>query len=263
MGHPAVAAFARSAEGNVSPTRKIAGQNTLISRTIHDMAYDPVRDEIIVPGFYAFAILTFRGDADGDVAPVRTIFGPRTQLKNPEALAIDPIHGEIFVPVSRGESKVLVFPRDAAGDVAPIRILDGPDTGLSLADGLGRVTVDPINNLLITSGGGAIRIFDRTASGNAKPLRVISRGERGHGRMTTYPPKGLIIVAGSISRGEGGGSIGVWSIHDNGDVPPRWTIGAGVFRELKGIAIDPKNKTVIGTDKGLNAILTFHVPEIF
>ncbi len=65
---------------------------------MHDMAYDPVRDEIVVPQFFAFAILTFRGDADGDVAPVRKIFGPSTQLKNPMALALDPIHGEIFVP---------------------------------------------------------------------------------------------------------------------------------------------------------------------
>ena len=31
------------------------------------MAYDPVRDEILVPNFLAFAILTFKGDADGDV----------------------------------------------------------------------------------------------------------------------------------------------------------------------------------------------------
>ena len=80
------------------PTREIAGQNTLFTRTMHDMAYDPVRDEIVVPQFYAYAILTFRGDADGDVAPIRKIFGPSTQLKNPQALAIDPIHGEIFVP---------------------------------------------------------------------------------------------------------------------------------------------------------------------
>jgi hypothetical protein len=35
------------------------------------MAYDPVRDDILVPGFFNFAILTFRVDANGDVAPVR------------------------------------------------------------------------------------------------------------------------------------------------------------------------------------------------
>src|SRR5438552_16850965 len=155
------------------------------------MAYDPVHDEILVPSFYAFAILTFRGDANGNVAPVRKIFGPHTRLKNPQAVAVDGVHGEIFVPQG---NQVLVFPREADGDVAPIRVVEGPDTGL----GAGRVTVDPVHNLMITAnapgeaaeagggGGGArggrgggrrvaaIRIFDRTANGNTKPLRVIT-----------------------------------------------------------------------------------------
>lgn len=254
MGHPAVAAFARLAEGSVKPTRIIAGQNTLISRTVHDMAYDPVRDEIVIPSFYAFAILTFRGDADGDAAPVRKIFGPKTQLRNNEALALDHVHGEIFVPQ---DDRVLVFPRDADGDVAPIRILEGPDTGLRL----GRATVDPINNVLVTSGGGGLRIFDRTASGNVKPKGIIPGGS---GLMTTYPPKGWILAAtGRGERHETGDYIGVWSIHDNGDVPARWSIGTGVFYDIRGVTIDPKSKTVIATDKSLNAIVTFYVPEIF
>ena len=76
MAHPQVAAFARLANGGAKATRAIAGQNTLFTRTIHDMAYDPVRDEILVPQFFAFAILTFRGDANGNVPPIRKIFGP-------------------------------------------------------------------------------------------------------------------------------------------------------------------------------------------
>ena len=97
------------------------------------MAYDPVHDEILVPSFYAFAILTFRGDANGNVAPVRKIFGPHTRLKNPQAVAVDGVHGEIFVPQG---NQVLVFSREADGDAAPIRVVEGPDTGL----GAGRVT---------------------------------------------------------------------------------------------------------------------------
>jgi hypothetical protein len=244
------------AEGNVNPTRKIAGQKTWFARTMHDMAYDPVRDEIVVPSFYAYGILTFRGDADGDVAPVRKIFGPRTQLLNPEALTIDPVHGEIFVPQ---DDRVLVFPRDANGDVAPIRVLAGPDTGLNL----GRVTVDPVNNLLIAAGSGGLRIFDRTASGNTRP-RALIRG--GGGLMATYPPKGLIFARGGSGGGgryDTGGYIGVWSIHDNGNVPPRWIIGKGALYDIRGVAIDPKSKTVIVSDKTLNGVLSFYAPEIF
>src|SRR5207245_11191207 len=144
---------------------------------------------------YALAILIFRGDANGNVAPVRKIFGLHTRLKNPQAVAVDGVHGEIFVPQG---NQVLVFPREADGDVAPIRVVEGPDTGL----GAGRVTIDPVHNLMITAaasgeareggggggfddgtrGGGrggarriaASRIFDRMANGNGKPLRVIT-----------------------------------------------------------------------------------------
>lgn len=256
VGHPGIMAYAKTADGSAAPTREIVGQNTLISRTVHDMEYDPVHDEIIVPAFYAFGILTFRGDANGDVAPVRKIFGPSTQLRNTEAVAVDPVHDEIFVP--QGD-RVLVFPREADGDVAPIRILGGPEAGLSL----GRVTVDPINNVLIASGGrGGFRIFDRTASGNTKPLRVIASS--GSSLMRTYPPKGLFFAAtGRGNRHDLVDYIGVWSIYDDGDVPARWTIGKGLFKDIRGIAIDPEAKTVIASDKSLNAIVTFYVPEIF
>ncbi|HWP84797.1 MAG TPA: hypothetical protein VNN17_06380, partial [Terriglobia bacterium] len=82
----------------MKPSRAIAGQKTQFARTMHDMAYDPVRDEIVVPQYFAFGILTFRGDADGNVAPIRRILGPSTQLLSPEALALDYVNGEIFVP---------------------------------------------------------------------------------------------------------------------------------------------------------------------
>ena len=59
--------------------------------------------------------------------------------------------------------------------------------------------------------------------------------------------------------------VGVWSIFDNGDVPPRWTIG-GPSRMLvkpRGVDIDVKNQTIIVSDKQLNGVLTYHVPEVF
>jgi hypothetical protein len=266
VAHPQIAAFARLANGSAKPIRSIAGQNTLFTRTIHDMAYDHVRDEIVVPSYYAFAILTFRGDANGDVAPVRKIFGRSTKLKNPEAVSLDPVHGEIFVPL---DNEILVFPRDADGDVAPIRILEvrQPD----------RVTIDPVHNLMIVSGGDGIRIFDRTASGNARPLRYITGPGAGDARlMTVNPANGMIFAAvrpGSINSAEGDISgrfaledyVGVLSVFDDGDVPPRWTIGGPnlLLKDARGIAIDTKNKDVLVSDKTLNAVLRFHVPEAF
>lgn len=59
--------------------------------------------------------------------------------------------------------------------------------------------------------------------------------------------------------------VGIWSINDNGDVPPKWTIGGpqGVLRMPRGIALDVKNKNMMVSDKRLNAVLTFHFPELF
>ena len=82
--------------------------------------------------------------------------------------------------------------------------------------------------------------------------------------MTTYPPRGLFLAAtGRGDRHDAVDYIGVWSIHDRGEVPARWTIGKGLFRDIRGIAIDPKTKTVMASDKNLNAVVTFYVPEIF
>jgi DNA-binding beta-propeller fold protein YncE len=277
VGHPQIAAFARLANGGAKPTRAIAGQHTLFNRTIHGMAYDPVRDEILVPAYHGFAILTFRGDADGDASPVRKIFGKSTQLLNPTNVSIDPVHGEIFV--AQG-NRVLVFPRDGNGDVAPLRILEGPDTGfLRRPNDNQRVSIDPVRNLLIVSGAGGIRIFDRTANGNVKPLRFITGpGATDVRLLTNNPDNGMIfgaVRAGEVFGGASGEDIsgryalddyvGVWSVYDNGNAPPRLTIGGPnlLLKDARGITMDPKNKNVIVSDKTLNAVLTFHVPEAF
>jgi len=255
------------ANGGAKPVRAIAGQHTLFNRTIHDMAYDPVTDEILVPANHAWAILTFRGDANGDVAPIRKIVGPKTQILSPQAVAIDAVHGEVYVPQNRS---VLVFPRSANGDVAPIRVLEGPDTGLNNVQ---RVTIDPVHNLMMVSAAGGIRIFDRTASGNTKPLRFIK--VQGDVRlMTTHPTNSMFFAV--IRVGENSGEniegrfglddfVGVWSVFDDGEVPARLTIGGPglVLKDARGIALDVKNQNVMVSDKTLNAVLTFHVPEAF
>jgi hypothetical protein len=259
------------AEGSAKPTRSIAGQKTLFTRTIHGMAYNPVRDEIVVPQFFTFAILTFRGDATGNVPPIRTIMGPDTQLMLPDRVEVDGVHGEIFVPQ---DDKILVFPVEGDGNVKPIRVLEGPDTQL----GGGSVVPDPVHNLLIVRGsapgqgqrGAQILIFNRTDQGNAKP-RAIIKGPKtllatGDGLATVYPPRGWIVVAArGVQQSSPDSFIGIWSIHDNGDVAPRWTIGGpnGILRRTRGITLDPESKTVIASDKYLNAVFTWHLPEMF
>lgn len=260
------------ANGNQAPLRKIEGQATKLGRTMHAISYDAVHDEFIVPQPFAQAILLFRGDASGEEPPIRTIQGPLTRLEDPDKVDVDPVHNEIIVP---DDDKILVFPRTANGNVAPLRVIEGPDTML----GADAAAVDPVNNVIAASGyegrresgNSFVLVFNRTDNGNVKPRSVI-RGPRtginGTFGIRMYPAKGWILVANSgpnYSLDYDPSFVGVWSFRDNGNVPPRWTIG-GPFQMLKqprGIDVDERNKTILISDKRLNAVLTYSFPEIF
>jgi hypothetical protein len=265
------------AKENTPPTRTIQGQKTLISRTMHDLAYDPIHDEIVVTSPFTQAILTFRGGASGEEPPIRVIQGPHTQILGVggiDKVSIDPEHNEIFLATAKHD--IVVFPREASGDVAPIRVLGGPDTQIRFteqSEGGGNtppIRIDPVHNLLIVPSNGergarngSLLIFDRAASGNAKPLRAIRGPKTGlgnlRGQLQVYGPKGWIIV-------NTGSAIDVWNVTDNGDVPPRWKIplqqmtGRG---GSTGIALNPVHKEVIVANGPMNTIMTYYFPEIF
>jgi len=90
---------------------------------MHDIRYNEVNDEILVPNPFSNAILVFRGGANGQEAPIRVIQGAKTLLDGPDRLDIDTIHREIFVPDG---GRVLVYPLDGNGDVAPLRVIELP-----------------------------------------------------------------------------------------------------------------------------------------
>jgi DNA-binding beta-propeller fold protein YncE len=232
---------------------------------MHDIRYDAVKDEILAPNPFANAILIFRGGADGQEAPVRVIQGPHTQLNGPQRLDIDTVHREIFVPIGAG---VNVYPLDGNGDVAPIRLLRGPDTQI----GGGSLAVDPINNLLAVAGRDrSIVIFDRTANGNVKPRNIIAGPTAQIDRinqMAIYPAGRLLVIA---MPGEQGLMepprvfVGMWSLDDNGDVAPKWTITgkATTLKKPFAVALNPEQKEIYVTDMRLNGVMTFSVPEVF
>ena len=279
MAHPQIAVFARLADGNAQTVRRIEGQKTMLARTMHSIYYDAVHDEIILPNAFSSAVLTFPGDADGEMAPIRVIQGPKTELLFTDQLDVDPIHNEIFVPMRNDEGGVIhVFDRDANGDVAPIRKLGGANSGISY----GGLTVDPVHDLLLIAVEGGLGIFNREDSGNVKPMRIITGGPKSG---TTGPrsafmipgtrnfvattrrygaaPKNRMATWNFQTAADAQSFIGVWSIDDDGDAPPQWTIAHDILKEVRNLALDPKNKTVMAADKGLNAILTFHFPEAF
>lgn len=239
---------------------------------MHDVRYDEVNDEFLVINPFAEAILTFRGGANGQEGPIRIIQGPKTGSLG-SRLDVDPIHDEIFVP---GPDRIMVFPREANGDVAPIRVIQGPDTQLERAQS---VAVDPINDVIVVglnrtdrdTENGALLIFNRTDSGNVKPRAI--RGPKSGiiriNQIRVYPDRGLIVGAmpGRYEQMEPEGAfLGVWSIHDDGDVPPMWKLPVGPATTLKkpfGVVLNPDDQEVIISDMRLNGVLVFSVPEIF
>jgi hypothetical protein len=279
VAHPQIAAFARLAEGGTEPTRRIEGQQTRLSRTMHSIQYNAVHDEIVVSVQFAQAIATFGGGASGEAAPIRLLQGPDTRLRRPDQVAVDPIHNELIV--AEGD-KILVFPRTATGNVAPIRVIEGPDTALRPREG-GRgdtnsgiasppLAVDPVNDFIVVLVGNTALTFNRTDSGNVKPRTIITGPRTGMGGsrgVAVHPERGwilgFIVDRDRANRGRADAYIGVWSHEDSGDVPPRWKIGqpGGLLKVPRGLTLDPRNKSVIASDKKSNAILTYVVPEIF
>ena len=59
--------------------------------------------------------------------------------------------------------------------------------------------------------------------------------------------------------------VGVWSIKDNGDTPPRWKIAGpkSLLKKPRGVVLDPRHKEVIVADMRVNAVLTYYFPELF
>jgi len=232
---------------------------------MHDIRYNEVNDEIIVPNPFANAILVFRGGANGQEAPIRVIQGPKTQLDGPDRMDVDTVHREIFVPDG---GSVFVYPLDANGDTAPIRVIRGPDTQLAAQS----LAVDPLNNLLAVTGRDrSLLIFDRTANGNARPLRVIKGPNTQIDRinqMGIYPEGKLLVVAMPGRQGDVEPPrvfVGMWSLDDDGDKPPKWTINgdATTLRKPFAIALNPEHKEIYVTDMRLNGVMTFSVPEVF
>ena len=275
MAHPQIAAFARLAKGGDMPKRLVSGQGSKLSRTMHDIRYDEIHDEFLIANPFAQAVLTFRGGADGEEAPIRIIQGPHTQL-GAGRMDVDPIHNEIFVPTGNA---ILVFPREAVGDVAPIRVIRGPDTLLKNAASL---SVDPVNNLIAVGlnntlkadpkNNGALLIFNRTDNGTVKPRGEIRGPKSGIVRINqidVYPPRKLVVAAspGPVYEMEPEDAfVGVWSLEDDGDIPPLYKISVGPQSTMKkpfGLVLNAKHKELIVSDMRLQSVLTFYFPEIF
>jgi hypothetical protein len=253
---------------------------------MHGIFYDAIHDEIVVPVALGGAILTLPGDAAGDAPPKRVLQGPKTGISQPDTLYVDLAHDELIV--ESGDDAVLVFPRTAQGNVAPSRRIGGPNSGVGNIYGLAS---DSKRDCIIVAnrveGVGrhsddAILVFNRTDNGDPKPRTKIAGPHTGIIKIRQVfvdEERGLIYATiknnfeaynyndprPSPWDPNKTGFIGVWSIDDNGDVPPRAVIKGPATGLVwpAGVAFNPKNQEIYAIDSVSNALFMFKMPEFF
>jgi len=132
--------FARTATGDVAPSRVISGSNTHLGTYVNHLEFNPERGELYALStgpdqLDPFSLVTFSADANGNVAPLRRVSGDQATLYNAYSLSYDPETDQIIVASDRENSGtapgLLFFPRTANGNVAPSKVIRGPLTGTS------------------------------------------------------------------------------------------------------------------------------------
>jgi len=233
VSHPGFTSYERSSDGAVYPKRHVEGNNTQMSRSVHNLQVwehptDSRRDEVFVPKPLGGAILVFNRTDDGNVKPKRVIQGPATRLEDNEGVTVD--DKEIAVP--NHDNSILIFPRLGDGNIAPSRRITyqagnkDPATGAWLGPwgegssialgpaiwfdhkGTGdpgddeivlraRYTVrDPAANRTITQF--VIVFFPRNADGPTVPTRIIASQElTGDHQVTVVGDEVLSAVQGN------------------------------------------------------------------
>ena len=253
---------------------------------MHGIFYDAAHDEIVVPVALGGAVLTLPGEAVGEAVPKRVLQGPKTGIVQPDTIYVDLQHDELIV--ESGDNAVLVFPRTAEGDVAPSRKIGGPNSEINSIYGL---AADSKRDCIIVanrveSGGrasdDAILVFNRTDNGDPRPRTKIAGPHTGIIKIRHVfvdEDRGLFFAtiknnfeAYNVADARPSpwdpdrtGFIGVWSIDDNGDVPPRGVIKGPATGLIwpAGVAINPLHHEIYAIDSVANALFMFKVPEFF
>lgn len=246
-----VTVYARTASGNVTPLRTLAGPSTALS-TPEGLAVDTVNDELFVANNGNNSITVYPRTATGNVAPLRTISGASTTLDTPFGLAVDTVHNEVVV-ANYFTPSITVYARTANGNVAPLRTV----TGFITLSGPFGLAVDTVNDELVVANNSvsSVSVFARTATGMATPLRAISGPATGlaapYGVAVDTANNELLVVSNNTS------AVTVYSRTANGNVAPLRTI-SGVSTGLtpNGLAVDPVNNELVVANT--NRSLTIH-----
>jgi DNA-binding beta-propeller fold protein YncE len=122
-----IAVFPMNGSGNLTPTRLIAGNATLMIYPFGGYI-DELHGEVVIADQSEGRVLTFPIAGDGDIAPTRDISGNSNNANaTPMEVAYDPGSDEIYVSDNNFKA-IRVFDRTATGDVAPKRTIEDGDT---------------------------------------------------------------------------------------------------------------------------------------
>jgi DNA-binding beta-propeller fold protein YncE len=200
--------FRDNAGPNEKPLRVIQGPKTMFggSMDTDNVSVDVANDELYVTQEGSDSILVFPGRGDGNISPKRILHGPKTHIRFPRRVTIDPVNNLMAVVASEG---ILMFNRTDEGDVAPKCVITGPKTGLGGGEGftLSKALLYPPAKKIIF-GGGAQRV-PKGAPGRQKAFTAIwnygdcgdvapvYRLEDGSGVFDINPARQEIIMSSS------------------------------------------------------------------
>jgi sugar lactone lactonase YvrE len=233
-----ITTFAATADGNVAPSRRIAGGTTGLSCP-QGIGLGPDGSIYVSNNYSADAsqVLVFAATAEGNVAPIRTLAGPDTRLKFPTRVLVDSA-GDTYVTTAGDTPEVLIYEPDATGNVAPKRYLRtglaGP-TGLAL-DSAGRVYVSNanVNNVVV---------YAPNATGLAPPVAVLTDASLAVPSGVALDSQGAVYVSS-----QQGNSISIFRPVDLGSPSlVRLIKGPNTTMSLPtGVAIDPNGHVLVG-----------------
>ena len=256
----ALTAYPLNANGNVIPTRAIAGSNTGLGfprRIIVDGAgrlYVANAPGASLP----HSITVYGAAANGNASPLRTISGPHTGLTGVDGLDFDK-SGNLYAANcgacfdSTGAQAILAFAPGASGDVAPLLTIEGSNTTLF---GPTALTFDSSGNLLVSNSGTAsILIFAPGSSGNVAPTATIGGANTGISdpECVVEDGSGFIYVCNAALN-----TITVYSPGATGNVTPIRTL-AGSNTKLQGpttVAFDAAGNLYVA-NSGANTITVY------
>jgi hypothetical protein len=121
------------------------GTNPAIAPTAETPLAQPLKNVRVFTNRGGASVLGFSVKASGDVAPAVNISGSKTQLSDPDSLAIDG-SGYIYAANDSG-TQVQVFSPGANGNAKPKRVIGGSSSHLGPTEGL---LVDPSGNLWVS-----------------------------------------------------------------------------------------------------------------